>query len=196
MGDSGDSSDEIYVPGESDDESEMSDSVQSVSDSELFDDIEPVTEEGWRLLSDVFDDTQPDPSLHGTGGGSLKGPELTKLVKEQLDDLAKQNREERREQWSYEAEQRNYAEEQRQLEDTREEQRRQHEFALKESEQALKESELAFREKELELEKARRESAEAMAIQQASNPTPAAPNAQISSINSPVPLWTEEEPEA
>ncbi|XP_066955270.1 uncharacterized protein [Macrobrachium rosenbergii] len=52
------------------------------------------------------------------------------------------------------------------------------------------------REKELKLEKSRRENGEAMAIQQASNPTPAAVNALISSINSLVPRWTEEEPEA
>ncbi|XP_066964332.1 uncharacterized protein [Macrobrachium rosenbergii] len=105
----------------------------------------------------------------------LMGPELTKWVKEQLDDLTKQEREEREEQ-------RRYEEEQRQLEDTREGRRRQHELALKEE--------------ELQLEKARKESAEAMAIQQASNPTCAAPKALISSINSLVPKWTEEEPEA
>ncbi|XP_066950701.1 ribonuclease Y-like [Macrobrachium rosenbergii] len=106
---------------------------------------------------------------------SLTGPELSKWVKKQADNLAKQVRNER-------AEQRWYAEEKRQLEDAREERRRQHELALKEneqaleaseqalkaseqalkaSEQALKASELALKERELELEKARKESAEA-----------------------------------
>ncbi|XP_066943117.1 IgA receptor-like [Macrobrachium rosenbergii] len=122
----------------------------------------------------------------------LMGPELTKWVKEQLDDLAKQKKEERLERWNYEVEQRRYEEEkrryeveQRPLEDAREEQRRQQELALKESSQALKKSELALKEKELELE-----------IQQASNTTPVAPNGPISSINSLVPKWIEEESEA
>ncbi|XP_066969187.1 MAP7 domain-containing protein 1-like [Macrobrachium rosenbergii] len=119
----------------------------------------------------------------------LTGLDLTKWVKEQLDDLAKQEKEERLEQRNYEAEQRNYEAEQRkyegeqrQLENEREERRGQHELALKE--------------KELELEKARKENAEVMAIEQASSPTPAAPNAPTSSINSIVPKWTEDKPEA
>ncbi|XP_066941088.1 uncharacterized protein [Macrobrachium rosenbergii] len=110
------------------------------------------------------------------------GSELTKWAKEQVDDLAKQEKEERLEWRNYEAKQRRYEEEQRRYEEEREEWRRQHKLTLKE--------------KELELKKVREESGEAMAIQQASNPTPAAPNAPISSINSLVPKWTEEELEA
>ncbi|XP_066965653.1 uncharacterized protein [Macrobrachium rosenbergii] len=125
----------------------------------------------------------------------LTGLDFTKWVKEQLDDLAKQVKKERLERRNYEAEQRNYEaerrseEQQRQLEDEREERRRQHELACKESELALKE-------KELELERRRIANVEAMATHQASNPTPAAPNAPISGINSLVPKWTEDEPEA
>ncbi|XP_066958898.1 UBX domain-containing protein 1-like [Macrobrachium rosenbergii] len=127
----------------------------------------------------------------GTAAG-LTGSELTTWVKEQVDDLAKQEKEERLERRNYEAEQRKYEAEQkkyeagqrrykaeqRQLEEEREERRRQHE--------------LAFKEKELELERAKRENAEDMARQQASSPTPAAPNAPILSINSLVPKWTED----
>ncbi|XP_066968280.1 uncharacterized protein [Macrobrachium rosenbergii] len=131
----------------------------------------------------------------GTAAG-LTGSELTTWVKEQVDDLAKREKEERLEQRKYEAEQRKYEEErrvyeaeQRQYEEEREERRRQHELACKETELALKE-------KELELERAKMENAEAMASHQASSPTPAASNAPISSINSLVPKWTEDEPEA
>ncbi|XP_066952472.1 troponin T, skeletal muscle-like [Macrobrachium rosenbergii] len=105
----------------------------------------------------------------------LMGKDLTKWIKEQQDGLAKKEREER-------VEQRKYDEEQRQLEDAREEKKRQHELTLKENELAFK-------------KKARMESAEAMATQHASNPTPAAPNAPISSISSLVLKWNEEEPE-
>ncbi|XP_066964340.1 uncharacterized protein [Macrobrachium rosenbergii] len=78
-------------------------------------------------------------NLHGSGKeAALTGHELAKWVKEQLDDLAKQEREERAEQWKekeeqrkYEAEHRRFAKEQRQLEDAREERRRQNELALK-----------------------------------------------------------------
>ncbi|XP_066965532.1 uncharacterized protein [Macrobrachium rosenbergii] len=90
------------------------------------------------------------------------------------------------------------------------ERRRQHELAFKESEQALraskqalkaseqalKASKLALIEKKPELEIARKESNEAITIQQASNPTPAAPDAPFSSLNSLVSKWTEEESEA
>ncbi|XP_066950826.1 protein enabled homolog [Macrobrachium rosenbergii] len=75
----------------------------------------------------------------------LTGSELTTWVKEQVDDLAKREKEERlerrnyeTEQRKYEAEQRKYKEEQRayeaeqrQLEEDREERRRQHELACK-----------------------------------------------------------------
>ncbi|XP_066969215.1 uncharacterized protein [Macrobrachium rosenbergii] len=82
--------------------------------------------------------------------------DLTDWVKEQLDDLAKEEREEKAEQRKYDKEQKKYAGEQRQLEDAREEKKRQHELALKE--------------KELKLEKAKKENAEALANQQTVNP--------------------------
>ncbi|XP_066964191.1 arginine and glutamate-rich protein 1-B-like [Macrobrachium rosenbergii] len=107
----------------------------------------------------------------------LTGPALTKWIKEQL------------------AERRQHEEEQRQQDEDRAERRRQHKLALKESEQALKASELVLKDKEIELERARKESTKAIASQQASNPIPAAPNAPLSSLNSLVPKWTEEEPE-
>ncbi|XP_066969241.1 uncharacterized protein F44E2.3-like [Macrobrachium rosenbergii] len=113
------------------------------------------------------------------------GWELAQLVTEQLEEQKK-----------HEEAQRNEEAEQRRLEDEREERRRHHELALEKSKQALKASKLALIENELELERAKKESAEAIAIQQASNPTPAVPNALLSSLNSLVPKWTEEKPEA
>ncbi|XP_066947102.1 capping protein inhibiting regulator of actin dynamics-like [Macrobrachium rosenbergii] len=123
-----------------------------------------------------------------------------------LEEQKKHEEEQRKyeeEQRKHEEEQRKYGKaqrkeeaEQRRLEDEREERRRQHELALKDSEQALKASKLALIEKELELERAQKESAEAIAAQQASSPIPAAPNVTLSSLNSLVPKWTEEELEA
>ncbi|XP_066981048.1 golgin subfamily A member 6-like protein 26 [Macrobrachium rosenbergii] len=103
-------------------------------------------------------------------------------------------REERRQE---EAEQRREEaereERRRQEEAKREERRRQHELALKESEQALKVSELELLDKELELERAKKESAEALAAQQASSSTPSALNTFLSTVNSLVSKWTEDE---
>ena len=49
----GEDSDESYMSGESD--------LDDDSEGELFEDNEPVVDDGWEFMSDPFIDTCPDP---------------------------------------------------------------------------------------------------------------------------------------
>ncbi|KAK3869539.1 hypothetical protein Pcinc_025158 [Petrolisthes cinctipes] len=58
---SNDSSDEVYSPGVSGESETSSDSIDELSDMNLLDNNEPIEEAGWRLVSDIFADTRPEP---------------------------------------------------------------------------------------------------------------------------------------
>lgn len=70
-GSSGESSDDLYEPGESG--SDTSDSDISTSDSEIDEndeEVEGIVEEGWQFLADIFGDVRPQPLPLFTDGNA------------------------------------------------------------------------------------------------------------------------------
>ena len=67
---SGESSDDLYVPRDSEN-SETSDSELSSDGDEVFDDDEPIEYDGWKFISDIFEDQRPDaiPPLNDARAG-------------------------------------------------------------------------------------------------------------------------------
>ncbi|XP_066958318.1 uncharacterized protein [Macrobrachium rosenbergii] len=121
-------------------------------------------------------------------GGRPCRPGPSKIVKEQIAEKRK-----------YEEAQRQHKAERRREDEEREERRRQQEAEQwreeEEREEWRRQHELAFKDRELELERAKKESAEALAAQQASSPTPSALNTSLSTVSNLAGKWTEDEPE-
>ncbi len=59
---------------ESEAEDESSDTELELSDSELWQDVDPVEDSGWQFLVDIFADAQPH-ALPGFTNGAAQGPQ-------------------------------------------------------------------------------------------------------------------------
>ncbi|XP_066941082.1 uncharacterized protein [Macrobrachium rosenbergii] len=120
----------------------------------------------------------------------LIGQALQKFVREQTAEKRKYEEEQRQEEEEREEQRRQQEAEQRREEEEQEERKRQCES---EEEERRRQHELALKDRELELERAKKESAEALAAQQVSSPTPSALNTSLLTVNNLVGKWTEDE---